>query len=817
MPLKFNNGPNHQGILAGPCSVEAWLIDVYSNERAMLWPSDEWFTAKLKQSMSKKQTKRDVWHEFARLKPLWRTAIFRFLSFKNDDKATRWSLLSIEIPQRSSRTRLFGHKSDDQVVQVIVLSRKETAGDDNTSKEIPMPLTIDDLLHRPVQRSLASSIRGQAGDPAKISEADKIREEIREILAEREASRLKGSRERDLVETRERLREEREEILREEAAFVRDNIKRPIEADMPYGQEVAGKEGPLSPDGSYREVAVPERYPLPEHERFYDGNFRRRGSQNAVAKFDRNQYSWERPRSASRRYEEKEEDAINRERPRPRERRREEEGAIIRRRSKSRERNYGNDDIIIVRNSNSRERSSREDGAILARGDAIRPWNSNRIPPPQPVPVSLWDDYVPNDIRTQRHKDSSNQHSVIRRAELQRPKRYIFPPSTAPRYMVLPYKGSGEIERERPRRNLTNDTSDDMMLSRRTTIERSGAPSQNPDRTLVRPTGGTRQIDGYMRDHVLDRSIRIRGEGEASSPPKIYNDIGRRPFPFSARQYERSGRQQPIQRRLRSSIYSDSEDEDDVRIDNAEKQASSEPKLTDEQLIARTLEKYTNLKTETNPINSVVIPTSIESVALPSVIAEATTKTATRPDDAGDPAPQAGHKQSGEGADSGESRGPTFEEVTDNGTGLIVEEPAVMTDEDGPTRDVRSDTAKRRARFVDEAESSGIARNGYISDPESDSDRDLRYEEETDDRTAKARRKRREARRLLREADDLSDEHRESRRESTPRRTPNSRSATVEDTDLEYEVIEVVRAMKPPILNTQPDAQSEVSSGVCDD
>lgn len=748
MPIKFNSGLNHERTRAGPCSVEAWFIDVYSNERAMLWPSDEWYAAKLKQALAKKQTKRDVWHEFARLKPRWRTAIFQFLSFKNDDKATRWSLLSIEIPQRSSRTRLFGHKSDDQVVQVIVLSRKEMAGDDNISKKVPTPLTIDDLLHRPVQSSLASSIRGQAPDSAKISEADKIRERFHELLAEREASRLRGSRERDLEEIRER-------------EPPRANIERPTRAFIPYGQEVTSREGLPNPDRVYSdEVVARERSPPPDRERFYYGNFRRRGSQNTVDTFDRDRFNCKGSWPGSRRYEEKEEDVINRERPRSRERRREDEEVIVRRRSKSRERSY------------------REDGAIFNRGDSIRPRNSNRIPPPRPVPVFSQDDYVHNDTRTQRHKDSSNQLSIIRRPELER---MIVPPSTVPQYT---YNRSREGEREKPRRNPTNDTSDDMMLS--IAIERSAAPSQNLNRELVRRTGGTRQVEGYMRDQFLDRSIRIRGEGEASSPPMIYNDIGRRPFPLSTRQYERSGRQQPTQRLLRSSPYSDSEDEDDVGINYAEQQASSEPKLTDDQLIARTLEKYTNLKTETNPINSVVIPTSIESVVRPSVIAEATTNIATKLDEAGDPAPQAGHKQSGGGADSGGPRGPSFEEVAVNGisiapgqaTGWIFEEPADMTDEDEPIRDVRSDMAQRRARFADEDESSGTSRNVYISEPERDSDQDLRYEEVVVDRTAEAKSKRREARRLLREADDLS---------GAPGRTPNSRSATVEDTGFEYE------------------------------
>ncbi len=782
----------------------------------MLWPSDEWYTAKWKKALAKRQTKRDVWHEFAQLKPLWRTAILQFLSFKNEDKATRWSLLSIEIPQRPPRTRLLGHKSDDQVVQVILLSRKNIAGDDNTSKDPPKPLTIDDLPHRPVQTSNASAIRGQAGDSANIHGGNEIRGKNRKPRVERSAAESDARWDAFLARNRDRVRKEPGNSQRtEEIVIPRDNTSKPIHAVSPYGQEVTIREAPPNPDRRSHRDGVPP----PDRERPYNSESRRRGSQN-------DDWCPERPMPGSRRYEQEREADISRERLRSREmtdiKGKREEDVVVRRRSKSPERNYDDEGFITRRNSNSREKgygrenivirrgskspegSYGKDGTIFNRWDIDRPRNSNQIPPPRPPPHFSRDDYVPNEARKPRHEDSSHQQqqSVIQQPELERTKRYIVPP-----YIVPPYNGSGEIQREKPRQNLINDTSDDW-----TTIERPGAPSETPDQAVVRRPGGTRQVDGYMQDHVLDRSIRIR------------------PFPPNARQYERWGRQQPIRRLLRSRMYSDSEDEDDVGINYAEKQASSEPMLTDEQLIARTLEKFTNLKTETNPISSIVIPTSVESVALPSVIAEATTKTVTMSDEAGDSAPQAGLKRSGEGADSDESQRPSFDEVTDNGiriapdqaTGVIVEEPAVMTDKDGPTQDVRSDMAKRRARFADEAESSGNARKGNISDPERDSDGDLRHEE-TDGRKTKATRKRLEARRMLREADEMSDEYKEISRKSTTRRTPNSRSATVEDTILELEdgngnrMTVVERARESPILNTQRDAQSEVSSDVYDD
>lgn len=804
---------------------EAWLIDVYAAEQAILWPSNEWYTAKWKKALAKRQTKRDVWHEFARLKPRWRTAILRFLSFKNEDEDTPWSLLSIEIPQRSSRTRLLGHKSDDEVVQVILMRRKELAGEEKTTKDPPKPPYTVELTHRPAKRSNASLTGGQVGDPANNNDLIRIEEFIHNPQTGR-ALKLTKSPEMDLEETRDSRRTE-------EIIIPRDDMNRPIEVIRPYGQEIAIREAP--PESNRRshrdEVYVRETSPPLDRERLYDSDSRRRRSHNAVAMFDRDRYNTGKPMPGHRRHEEKEEgDMMDRERPRSRERDRGYEDSIVRIRSKSRERDYENTDLRLKSDPHGRRYNDGKREAIFNRRDSERTWSRDVIPPPPPdlqreeYGRDAGGDLFTDETGQPRHKDSSHQQQlVIRRTEREpyRPRSFERRRPTIDQEIGSPsretgakrYIGSRDIKGGKPRRTMSNDVFDDLLLSRRTTMERPGPPDQDADQAIVRRTGGTRQVDGYMQDHVLDRSIRIR------------------PYHPDSKQYEQGGRQQPIRRLLRSRMYSDSEDEDDVRTNYAENQASSEPKLTDEQLIARTLEKYTNLKNETKPTDSVVIPTSIESLALPKVMAEATTKTATLPDIPSNPAPQAAHKRSGNGPDSDESQRPIFEEVTDNGkridpcqaAGVIVEEPAVMTDEDRPTQDVRSDMAKRRARFADGTESSGIASNGYKSDPGRDSDGDLRFEEVADDRTAKAKRKRREARRLLREADDLSDENKEVPRESTLRSTPSSRSGTVEDTVLEHKdangvrATRVVRARKPPISNPLPDAQSEVSSNVDDD
>ena len=107
---------------SGSIEFEAWLIDVFSHEQVMLRPSDEWF----KNEWNKVEKKgSDVWRQFARLKPLWRTAILQFLNLKNPQGGGHWGLFSIELPQRSSRTRLFDHKSDDQIILLIVFNRED--------------------------------------------------------------------------------------------------------------------------------------------------------------------------------------------------------------------------------------------------------------------------------------------------------------------------------------------------------------------------------------------------------------------------------------------------------------------------------------------------------------------------------------------------------------------------------------------------------------------------------------------------------------------------------------------------------------------
>lgn len=66
----------------------------------------------------------DVWDDFARLKPMWRTSILQFVTQMSEKG---WSLLSVEVPQRSLRVRLFRSQIDDPLVQLVLFRRQVTA------------------------------------------------------------------------------------------------------------------------------------------------------------------------------------------------------------------------------------------------------------------------------------------------------------------------------------------------------------------------------------------------------------------------------------------------------------------------------------------------------------------------------------------------------------------------------------------------------------------------------------------------------------------------------------------------------------------
>lgn len=65
----------------------------------------------------------DVWHRFGRLAPQERNAIMSFLRLRNRDADIHWSLFFIGAPPKSLRRKLFGHVPHEQVLPLILCKR----------------------------------------------------------------------------------------------------------------------------------------------------------------------------------------------------------------------------------------------------------------------------------------------------------------------------------------------------------------------------------------------------------------------------------------------------------------------------------------------------------------------------------------------------------------------------------------------------------------------------------------------------------------------------------------------------------------------
>ena len=182
--------------------------------------------------------------------------------------------------------------------------------------------------------------------------------------------------------------------------------------------------------------------------------------------------------------------------------------------------------------------------------------------------------------------------------------------------------------------------------------------------------------------------------------------------------------------RFRSQVDLDSEDEDDVGARYTEQKSSPEPELTDEELIARTLQRFTTFKPDATYAGPLVIPTdstwtaplrpSLEtkkrhtgtSEAIAPPLSQATSEPSGQASYSTPAGISARTKQEKHGHTmSGDSLSPRPGEVTNHeisnmyvlGAGNILEEPAVITEEP-----VTSEWLKRQGKFADGAKSSKI-------------------------------------------------------------------------------------------------------------
>ncbi|KAL8778373.1 MAG: hypothetical protein Q9213_007442 [Squamulea squamosa] len=100
--------------------IDTWLFDVFTQAKTRIPPSRNWIDTR----WAKMLENGDVWNDFARLRPMWRTSILHFLTQMSEKG---WTLLSVEVPQRSLRVRLFRSQINDPLVQLVLCRRQVIA------------------------------------------------------------------------------------------------------------------------------------------------------------------------------------------------------------------------------------------------------------------------------------------------------------------------------------------------------------------------------------------------------------------------------------------------------------------------------------------------------------------------------------------------------------------------------------------------------------------------------------------------------------------------------------------------------------------
>ena len=124
----------------------------------------------------------------------------------------------------------------------------------------------------------------------------------------------------------------------------------------------------------------------------------------------------------------------------------------------------------------------------------------------------------------------------------------------------------------------------------------------NMERALVRRHGGSPRVESYMRKPILNDSIRVRGEDVADVVDGRTNRLST--LEMTEPQGQTGRHKVPAQHRLHRDKYETGEEEDYVPNSNPPRRAGSEAKLTDEEVILKTLRKFTTFQDVVNPRSS---------------------------------------------------------------------------------------------------------------------------------------------------------------------------------------------------------------------
>ena len=654
---------------------ETWLLDYFTHQSTELLPSNNCLLEKSK-SMKKEQ---EVWSRFARLRPYWRTRVFNFLSehsawtlyhLEVSQKSPRTRLFGQKHDDQSMLLVLCRRRVDDQDSDVSEGGPKVDDPGGGLPKRVTFVGGVDEK---------SGTDRGSNGVPNDVltKHTSSLRERVVRLEEKRNGLGVHDhDRIADLTEMIDYLQEQlktvgtQASILDTETAHDERKSQPSRQASVPlYENHIPesspqddiiieyrrppsrtrspprrqNNKGAVSIANSYpRQIEdKPENYSSPERTRYES---RRAGERDhnrqqlrRREEEDINVYRRGDDRSSRRGWSE--EDIIVRPRDHDRSSRREwpEEEIDVRSRDHDRSlrREWSEEDIIVRSRdhdrswqrewpgrSEPRSRPSRQDTVDTYGGPVVirarnRSWERSRPQPLQPSGQlsKLTDRYEYPERPTLANDIRPRERISEREEERWRPEMHYVPfrreQSSKPKLHNEQYLSSSESE-----------------YSYNGSRVRRGQPVVRPSgqsQALVLRAGASGHPYDYVRERVLNGGIRVRGDDDVNSRPlnpAVSQHIRRASQPpFSRRNSYRDRSWAPSLRRRFSDSrlqFDSSEDEQSryrsIKRVHSEK-VNPETELSDAEVIAQTLNKYTTIKDKDMPTTGVPTPSPTDKAS----------------------------------------------------------------------------------------------------------------------------------------------------------------------------------------------------------
>ena len=242
-----------------------------------------------------------------------------------------------------------------------------------------------------------------------------------------------------------------------------------------------------------------------------------------------------------------------------------------------------------------------------------------------------------------------------------------------------------------------------------------GYPEEsNMERALVRRHGGSPRVERYMREPIL---IRWRGEDVGGTPGVADGRTKRLSTLEMSKPQDQTGRHKvPAQHRLHRDKYETGEEEDYVPNSNPARHAGSGAKLTDEEVILKTLKRFTTFQDDVNPSISGDIAISSASTTSSHGRSESTVKSRRASNDnLRSSWPAAAKERPVRLRDLSPTEQKREQELAlerrfyDRDTIVISDEPTAMTGEDEPIDVLEPNAAKSWNELAHESSAVNLA------------------------------------------------------------------------------------------------------------